>query len=414
MSVPTWCPLGAARGHLAALPMTTAGAGWPPGFMWGQRSLEARSPTRQRARGPRSVLTPRLVHLGHRRRRAPRRVRPGEVPRRDLADDRRPAARRRPGADQGGRALDEGPARRGRGRQPGRGAPARGRAGVLQRLAVPPPGLAQPRQGPAAPGRLRRLPRRVQPQRPGGPGQVQVQEPGPHARRGRPAGAAHREGPGPRDQPVPGARLRLRRPAPAARARQPRDGDRVRGADPPVQRGEQRGGRRALHAPRRGDVDGRPRAPAGRRPDPGRDVHGLRRGVRDGRDVDAGRGPPEADRVRPRQGRLGSPLRPGEPAGDVRDHQSRPAPEGGGRGGRELRQRLDALGRRVPRARVRLHALEPALREVVVVRLGPDGRQGEPDRPPGSWSSTAATPSSPSSPGPRTGRCCSSPTSWRR
>ena len=44
------------------------------------------------------------------------------------------------------------------------------------------------------------------------------------------------------------ARRRLRA---APRARQPRDGHHLRGAGPPLQRGEQRGGRRALDPPRR-------------------------------------------------------------------------------------------------------------------------------------------------------------------
>ena len=50
-------------------------------------------------------------------------------------------------------------------------------------------------------------------------------------------------------RPEPG--LRPGRQRPPAGAGQPRDGHDLRGADPPVQRGEQRGGRRALHAPRR-------------------------------------------------------------------------------------------------------------------------------------------------------------------
>ena len=55
----------------------------------------------------------RQLHLGHRRRRAPRPLRPRQVPRRDPADDRAAPPRRRAGADQAGRARHEGVARQG-------------------------------------------------------------------------------------------------------------------------------------------------------------------------------------------------------------------------------------------------------------------------------------------------------------
>jgi type I restriction enzyme M protein len=48
---------------------------------------------------------------------------------------------------------------------------------------------------------------------------------------------------------------------------QPCNGHDLRGAGPPVQRGEQRGGRRALDPARRRPVDGAPDLPANRRPD---------------------------------------------------------------------------------------------------------------------------------------------------
>ena len=57
-------------------------------------------------------------------------------------------------------------------------------------------------------------------------------------------------------------------PAPrgrAARPRQPRHGHGLRGTGPPLQRGEQRGGRRALDAARRRPADGEPHLPAHRR-----------------------------------------------------------------------------------------------------------------------------------------------------
>ena len=71
------------------------------------------------------------------------------------------------------------------------------------------------------------------------------------------------------------SRCWTRMAANASRARQPRHGHDLRGADPPLQRGEQRRGRRALHAARRGQAHGRPDLPADRRPDRIRHLPGL-------------------------------------------------------------------------------------------------------------------------------------------
>ena len=55
-----------------------------------------------------------------------------------------------------------------------------------------------------------------------------------------------------------------RRHGPASRPRQPRHGHGLRGADPALQRGEQRGGGRALHPARRREAHGEPGVPPDR------------------------------------------------------------------------------------------------------------------------------------------------------
>ena len=60
----------------------------------------------------------------------------------------------------------------------------------------------------------------------------------------------------PDDQPQPEPGPERRRLGQAPGPRQPRDGHDLRGAGPPLQRGEQRGGRRALDAARRRQADG--------------------------------------------------------------------------------------------------------------------------------------------------------------
>ena len=85
-----------------------------------------------------------------------------------------------------------------------------------------------------------------------------------------------------------------------------------------------------------------------------------------------------------RQAGRDPPLRPGDQRRDLRDLQGRPAAQGRRRGGRQHRRRagaLDALERRVPVARVRLHALESALRQELEERPRADGRQGRDQGP---------------------------------
>ena len=108
-----------------------------------------------------------------------------------------------------------------------------------------------PRQPAAAQGRLRGLPRRLLAERAGHPRQLRVPQPDPAPVEGRRARHADREVPRPDDQPQPQPGAQRRRLGQASRPRQPRDGHGLRGAGPPLQRGEQRGGRRALDAARR-------------------------------------------------------------------------------------------------------------------------------------------------------------------
>jgi hypothetical protein len=73
-----------------------------------------------------------------------------------------------------------------------------------------------------------------------------------------------REIPRSRDQSQPGPGKERRRIDQASRSRQSRDGHDLRGAGAPLQRGEQRGGGRALDAARCRQADGAARAAAGR------------------------------------------------------------------------------------------------------------------------------------------------------
>ena len=92
------------------------------------------------------------------------------------------------------------------------------RAGVLQHLAVHASRSEGARQAAAAQGRLRGLSRRLLPQRPGDPRQVQVPQPDSHPRRGRHPGQPDREVPRLLDQPQPEAGLGRGRRGQAARA----------------------------------------------------------------------------------------------------------------------------------------------------------------------------------------------------
>ena len=89
-----------------------------------------------------------------------------------------------------------------------------------------------------------------------------------------------------------------------------------------------------------------------------------------------------ADRTR--QGSLHPPLRPGNQRRDLRHLQGRPAAEGRGRRGRQHRRRpgaLHALQRRIPRPRIRLHALQSALRQELEVGPRAHGWQEGDARP---------------------------------
>ena len=140
--------------------------------------------------------------------------------------------------------------------------------------------LRAPRKPPAAQGRLRGLSRRLLVQRPGHPRQLRVPQPDPEALEGRRPGHADREAHLARRQPQPRPGEERRRLRSASGPRQPRRGLDLRGAGPALQRGEQRGGGRALDAARRGAPDGEARLPARRRRDQVRHLPALRRRLR--------------------------------------------------------------------------------------------------------------------------------------
>ena len=149
---------------------------------------------------------------------------------------------------------------------------------------------AGPRQPAAAQGRLRGLPRRLLAERPGHPRQLRVPQPDPAPLEGRRPRHADREVPRARHQPEPQPGPQRRRLGEAPGPRQPRDGHGLRGAGPPVQRGEQRGGRRALDAARRRQAHGEAHLPAHRRRDRVRHLPALRRRLRHGRHAHRRRG----------------------------------------------------------------------------------------------------------------------------
>ena len=137
------------------------------------------------------------LHMGHRRRCPPRRLRPGQVPRRHPAHDGHPPSGRRAGTDQGCGTPHEGPVGRRRHHQPGP-SPAPGlRRGLLQHLPLPTTRPHVPRPPTAVAGRLRGVLGRLLAQRPGGPGQVQVPQPDSDprgsGRLGLPAGKVSRQ-----------------------------------------------------------------------------------------------------------------------------------------------------------------------------------------------------------------------------
>ena len=299
----------------------------------------------------------------------------------------------------------------------GRGAAPSGGAGLLQRLAVHLARPASPREPATARGRLPRLARRVLPQRAGHPRQLRVPQPDPAPLQGRRARHADREAHLARHQPEPRAGDERRRQRAPSRPRQSRHGHDLRGAGAPLQRGEQRGGGRALDPARRRAVDGEARLPAHRGQDRVRHLPALRRRLRHRRHADRGRGDPAGARRRAPQAGLHPPLRPGDQRRDLRHLQGRPPAQGRGRGRRQHRGRAGAFHarqRRLPVPRVRLHALQPALRQELEDRPGAHGRKEGHARPPLRRSSMATIRDSPWSPAPATARCCSSPTSSPR
>ena len=151
---------------------------------------------------------------------------------------------------------------------------------------------ARPRQPAAAQGRLRGLPRRLLAQRAGHPGELRVPQPDPAALQGRRPGHADREAHVARHQSQPGPGEERRRLGAAPRPRQPRHGLDLRGARPALQRGEQRGGGRALDPAGRRAAHGEARLPARCRRDQVRHVSALRRRLRHRRHTDRGRGRP--------------------------------------------------------------------------------------------------------------------------
>ena len=170
----------------------------------------------------------------------------------------------------------------------------------------------------------------------------------------------------------------------SGRHRQPRDGHGLRGAGPQVQRGEQRGGGRALDAARRRAADGEPRVPAHRGPDQVRHLPALRLRLRHGRHAHGGGGDAHGDRREARPAGQVPPLRPGDQPRDLRRLQGGHAAQRRRRERRPHRRRrgmVHALARRLPGARVRLHARQPALREELEERPRGDGRQGRHARP---------------------------------
>ena len=165
---------------------------------------------------------------------------------------------------------------------------------------------------------------------------------------------------------------------------QRRDGRRVRGADPQVRRGLERGRRRALHPARRDPADGRPAVRRGRRRadsspassariyDPTAGTGGMLRSPRS-----------TCSQQQPR--RPAAPVRPGDQRPVLRDLQVRHARQGPGRHQHPPRQH--ARRRRVHGPHVRLLHVQPALRRGLeaVAR----GRQGGARRKPARTAASA-------------------------
>ena len=125
--------------------------------------------------------------------------------------------------------------------------------------------------------------------------------------------------------------------------------------------------------------------PADRRRDRIRHLPALRRRLRHGRHADRGRRDAEAARRAAREAGRHPPLRPGDQRRNLRHLQGGPPAQGRGRCRGQHRGRagvLDALERCLSVPRVRLHALQSALREELEERPGADGGQGRDQGPP--------------------------------
>ena len=215
--------------------------------------------------------------------------------------------------------------------------------------------------------------------------QLRVPQPAPTTLQGRRPRHADREVPRPGNQPQPESGAQRRRHGEAPGDGQPLDGHGVRGTRPQVQRGEQRRGRRALDAPRRRQADGQPRSscPSPRPSNPARTCSTTAPAA------PAACSPSPRKRSRQLAAKRGKqvshpPLRPGDQPRDLRHLQGRHAAQGRGRERRPHRRRrrmVHALARRLPGPRVRLHALQSALRQELEEGPRSDGRQGRHARP---------------------------------
>ena len=197
-------------------------------------------------------------------------------------------------------------------------------------------------------------------------------------------GHADREAHLDRHQPEPLAGQERRRLHPASRTRQPRHGLDLRRTGSSVQRGEQRGSRGTLDPTRCRGAHGEVGLPPRRRRDQIRHLPAVRRRLRHWRYAHRGRGNPATTRRRARQEGLHPSLRPGDQRRDLRHLQGRPATQG-----RRRRRRqycgwpgaFHSCQRRLHVTRVRLHALQPAIRQKLENGSRTHGRQERHARP---------------------------------
>ncbi len=193
-------------------------------------------------------------YLGNRGRCVARCLCQRKVPRCDPADGGDPAVGFGAGADEAEGAGDAYAAGRGGDRQPGRGAAAGGGTVVLQHVGIYVEVVDG--QSAAAGAELPDVSGWVLAECAGDSGQVQVPESNPDAGGIGFAGVSDRKVSRFADQSGSRAGAGCERERAYFGAGQPRDGDDLRGADPEVQRREQRGGGGALHAAGCGGADG--------------------------------------------------------------------------------------------------------------------------------------------------------------